>query len=773
MNNYKKTSKTRRGELMCNGVSTRCGSRLGFSALCTLLFTFHVLHLNADVIDGDQAWNSAESITVGGSSYSGHLEYLPSDDRTYTGNVTANASNYSVVKSGEKNLALDGTNKIFRLQVTNGGVTLGKHSEFWFLNVSHNTGAWLKATNETVTCHGMNVANGTAIVDGAGLTVSDTGGLSLNSGGSFILDSGSVLLSGSTYAAYIGNGGIGRVVQNGGTFTVNERLCVGGRPDLDGSGSDAGSGGWGFLGLCGGEMVTKLYDYFGGVVAGATGTVQITGGTYRKTNGSIRVGYKGAGCLEVCGSGVLDAASASSIAIPAQSSETSVSGVGRVILGPGGTIVAKMLDGNGSKDSSFTFNGGTLKAAGTSPSFSGIPTVEMSELGGIVDTDGRNLTVSAAISKSAYLAHRWSFNGDLSDSVGGQPATMSGGELSGGMATLANVSGRSECIDLGAGVFPTDGSPVTVELWGKMNAANQTYQRMFFFGNEGNDTDCVEMLWVTDASGGDAAKVKTDRVAVSNVSKDSALAPYTVGQEFHIALVLSPSANGAWDVAAYKQDSTGATLAKTSFAAPAGWSPASISAAKCILGNRRSKDRGAVASYNEVRIWTRALTEAELALNSKAGPDSLPNEAFEKKGAGTLTLTGANTYVNDTVVSQGELSFAGGATLRAGSKVVIESGATLSFAGQNLASGTLVFNATASGVGTLVNTSGALDLSNLSLEVNGLDALPGRKYRIATSSGGFTGTFANATFLPRCSWKVSYKPDGVYIEKQGLMVIVL
>ena len=768
MNNYTKTSKTRRGELMCNGVSARWGRRLGFSALCTLLFTFHVLHLNADVIDSDQTWTEASSFTVGGESYSGHWEYLTTEARTYNGNITAEASNYSVVKSGAYDLNLNGTNRIYRLAVASGGINLAKKTELTKMKITYDNGAHITARGEDVSICDLSIYKGYLEVDGADVTAS-TSPITINGGGRIVLKSGSLKSTYDGKASYgdmsiaLGSGGGGVFEMSGGSYENPLRFHIGGN-------NSASTGGYGVFRMTGGNVTTRQYDILGNG-ATATGEVYVTGGTYTKANGNFRVGRDGSGYLEIAGTGVMDMGN-----YDLYVAQNSASGMGRVVLGPGGTLKAKAVTG-GTGTSEFLFNGGTLKAGVAATAVSGLTTLSVSELGGIVDTDGKSLTLSSAISPAMHLLHRWSFNGDLTDSAGGQTATLYGATLNNnGTVSVASTAAANR-VDLGSGVFPTDGSPVTVEVWAKQNNANQAYSGLFYFG-AADEATYATMLWTTD-SGTPANRINTDRVQVRVNSSDNnnlvanGLAPYTLGTEFHIAFVCQPFVNKAWQVTAYKQDATtGETISKAVFEVANGWSPTIVAAEACYLGNRGNKQRPANASYNEVRIWNRALTEAELTLSALAGPDALPNEAFVKRGVGTLTLTGANVYANSTRVEAGTLALASGATLPAGNRVEIAPGATLSFAGQGITSGTLVFNATASGVGTLVNTSGALDLSNLSLEVSGLDALPGRKYRIATSSGGFTGTFANATFLPRCSWKVSYEPDGVYIEKQGLMVIV-
>ena len=138
--------------------------------------------------------------------------------------------------------------------------------------------------------------------------------------------------------------------------------------------------------------------------------------------------------------------------------------------------------------------------------------------------------------------------------------------------------------------------------------------------------------------------------------------------------------------------------------APDGWSLANQDQTYTYIGRSlQSQDPDSSASYDEFRIWKRALTDEEIEENGELGPDALPAAAFEKRGEGTLTLAGANTYEQPTVVSGGTLALAAGASLPPGTAITVNEGATLDLGGNASLAASLA------GEGTLAN--GTLQLA--------------------------------------------------------------
>ena len=173
------------------------------------------------------------------------------------------------------------------------------------------------------------------------------------------------------------------------------------------------------------------------------------------------------------------------------------------------------------------------------------------------------------------------------------------------------------------------------------------------------------------------------------------------------------------------------------------------------------------------------------------------SNALTKVGTGTLTLSGANTYFGNTLVSSGTLRLEGGANrLPAAGTVMTASGATLDLNSQaqtlaviggsgSVINGSLTVTTTvvpggydAIGTLTLANTpalsgstllidtrvngtsdtlavSSALSLSGLTLQIADIAQMAGYSYEIVTCTGDLTGTFASTPNLP-ASWVVRY-----------------
>ena len=244
-----------------------------------------------------------------------------------------------------------------------------------------------------------------------------------------------------------------------------------------------------------------------------------------------------------------------------------------------------------------------------------------------LDLDGNDRIVNDTVDIGCYeyikenvasdLVHRWSFNGDLTDSVGGQTATKVGDVTTGaGQYTLAGGSQGSSYINLGANVLPNDGSAVTLEMWVTQLSA-QYYARIWDFGNTGDD-DMYMGLFNTGFSR-DSIVFRNSGVVVEG----DQLAPYTAGTEFYIAVVMTPQNNGSWKLDFYKKDSSGNTLRSYSATTTVGsWTLLGRTQSKCYLGHAIGSADDASASYNEFRIWKKAMTEEELTASAIAGPDA-------------------------------------------------------------------------------------------------------------------------------------------------------
>src|SRR4030042_5427711 len=105
--------------------------------------------------------------------------------------------------------------------------------------------------------------------------------------------------------------------------------------------------------------------------------------------------------------------------------------------------------------------------------------------------------------QAAELAHRWSFNGDLKDSVpvGGQDAVIveagaNDAILSDTQVTLTGGGkDASDYIDLADGIFSSMGDSLTIEVWATQIRV-QIWSRIWDFGT--STTQNVFMSWTNE-----------------------------------------------------------------------------------------------------------------------------------------------------------------------------------------------------------------------------------------------------------------------------------
>ena len=222
-------------------------------------------------------------------------------------------------------------------------------------------------------------------------------------------------------------------------------------------------------------------------------------------------------------------------------------------------------------------------------------------------------TLQLLNSQPGSLAHRWSFNGSLDDAMGGRSAVPHGNTTV--TASQVTITGGGtqhvSYVDLGSNILPATHSPVTIELWATQNLV-QNWSRIFDFGS--SQTNCMLMTWTRGTT------LTQDQTYFLGSQAQDVLQPYTLATEFHLAMVLTPNGSGT-TVKTYKMDVAGNVLASTTVTSPS--SLAQLVQTNMWLGRSEYGDNDANASYNEVRIWNAALSQAQLSANSVAGPNTL------------------------------------------------------------------------------------------------------------------------------------------------------
>jgi autotransporter-associated beta strand protein len=326
------------------------------------------------------------------------------------------------------------------------------------------------------------------------------------------------------------------------------------------------------------------------------------------------------------------------------------------------------------------------------------------------------------------LAHRWSFNGTLTDSVGGSHALIvdagaNNATLSGSAVTLTGgAKASSDYISLGTNLLPDQETPVTIELWAT-HLGLKNWGRIFDFGSSSNEN--LFMSWSRGTNPNqDRVAWKNDSGTESGVSDTNA--PYSYSIEYHIVLVVEPGhgASGNSRVTWYSAPRASGNLGTAKGSFETSYRLSNLGDVNNWLGRSQWPDDTANASYNEVRIWKSSLSAAQLNELHGLGPDAnltnIPPLANFLPSTSGLTLgPGAELDLNGAVQTVDSLTGESGSSIRLGEGTLqVGSGDTsATFAGAISGSGTiqvdgvlrLVGDATLPPGVTLIN-NGLLDI---------------------------------------------------------------
>ena len=334
------------------------------------------------------------------------------------------------------------------------------------------------------------------------------------------------------------------------------------------------------------------------------------------------------------------------------------------------------------------------------------------------------------------IAHRWSFNNSLTDSVGGSNATIvdvgsNNVTLGSTQATMAGGTwSTSDYIRLGSNLLPNTNTPIAIELWATPKNI-QNWSRIFDFGSSTSEN--LLMSW-TQASNQYSDRVEWKDTATS--TSDNSNEPYNLNTEYHIVMLLTPKGSSNTQVTWYAAPSTSANLgpAKGSFITSN--TLASFVDSQDNLGRSSySSDNTANASYDEVRFWTGPINSTILETLHDAGPDANLNSLNIGMAGGELpsntalniTASGATLDLNGINQTVGSLSGAAGSSvlLGAGTLTLGGNGLTTAFAGVISGAGGIIKNGTGNFILTGANTyGGTTSINSGALKGGAANVLP-------------------------------------------------
>jgi len=244
------------------------------------------------------------------------------------------------------------------------------------------------------------------------------------------------------------------------------------------------------------------------------------------------------------------------------------------------------------------------------------------------------------------LVHRYSFNGNADDSVGGAHGTLvnttGGSTYGGGVLHLGNdgtqTSGgggggatNGDYVDLPNGIISDLGNSATVEVWLTWNGGSGNWQRIFDFGRSDGGED------ISDSGGAQHFVMMTPRSSGSqmelhyrNGSSTTALtrSAMSTGEKLHVALVWDGAASEArmyWN--GHLVDSDALNMSLSDLSDVNNW-----------LGRSQyGGDAMLAADLHEVRIYNKALSSLEIGSSRLAGTEDLNTANVQRVVSGAIT----------------------------------------------------------------------------------------------------------------------------------------
>lgn len=263
------------------------------------------------------------------------------------------------------------------------------------------------------------------------------------------------------------------------------------------------------------------------------------------------------------------------------------------------------------------------------------------------------LVLSYCSTAHAVLKHRYSFNGNVNDSISGANGTVvdvgaptavfSGGQLdlSANTAQASNTITEDAYVNLPNGIvknaFATNNA-ISFEFWATVSEQH-TWQRFGDFGtsNNGEDTSASgstsNYMLITPNSGRAANGVEmTNHISTGNEPNLGLNGPFLVGTQQHVVAVYdknntSGGTNPGGTMSLYL-NGVPVTVGGTGVVGTGAIDPAFTAAAlndnNNWLGRSQWNDPVFDGKFNEFRIYNNALTAAEVTTSFTRGPDVIP-----------------------------------------------------------------------------------------------------------------------------------------------------
>ena len=229
------------------------------------------------------------------------------------------------------------------------------------------------------------------------------------------------------------------------------------------------------------------------------------------------------------------------------------------------------------------------------------------------------IVIGAALPLSAAeLAHRWSFNGDYSDSVGGADAvkcgtyvSLYGGRVHMGYGACSHGTGY---VDLGTNMLDT--AAATIEIWARHDGV-KSWSRIFDYGAD--NAHYFQMPWTNGTN------LNKDSIGAKNGGGETqavdTMAPYEIGTDYYIAVTFERQGDATL-VKWQRRDAKTGELQKSGSMTMSDGIQKIVNPVLYLGHSQYDSDKDALAAYDEVRVWRGVLTDAQLEASAAAGPDA-------------------------------------------------------------------------------------------------------------------------------------------------------
>jgi autotransporter-associated beta strand protein len=319
--------------------------------------------------------------------------------------------------------------------------------------------------------------------------------------------------------------------------------------------------------------------------------------------------------------------------------------------------------------------------------------------------------------------------------TGGQAVALSIGNNNANTTYAGVISGSGSITKIGTGAFTLSG----VNTYSGGTTVNAGTLNLSGGGASGRIRGALTInsgATVTTSSAdafGYTEGAKVNTVAINGGTLDNSAAG---NQGFGVAYTLtggsmSSSGGGAF---VFGQNSGGTTPSVTTLAS---------ATTSTISGPVALRSDNGLTTVN----FTVADGSAATDLQVSGIISSTGSVGIAKLGAGTMTLSGANTYTGATTISEGTIALASGGSL-ASTSLSIAAGATLDVSAQasySLASNTITLTLDGSSMGLINAGALAVDFSSAALTLNVTTGTPGASYDFLSSTSAATGNLASVS----------------------------